>query len=374
MARARGRIRGVGDDADDQIGLLDRLQNLIEENKHRIETAKEADDQEKGRDYLADYFDQLRMAAESQEELEQSAFYADGLATSAERAIVQAGKNALRNNPHQSGRLSEGEIAAIEGLNDPRLLDNQAALTAMNAARQQIRASLPVEIVGSEEYLKLVELTKPIRSTKGLDDNSFARQSGLEGNVRSEVRMGQIKRLIERIDEQVAADEVAALEAAGIEDEEELDRARYTYNDVVDMVTRKGRRGEEITETDVELVANHRLRLMNGLREYCPSWTPENPTRWISMGDRYVFDISLAAVPEDLVKETAAYEAMDLLRGNTLLTLRASTHTAEAVGRKSIETRAQTEHGDHSNSDRHRKTERRVATRLSSSGGTEWLA
>ncbi|MEM6733380.1 MAG: hypothetical protein AAF658_17615, partial [Myxococcota bacterium] len=312
----------------------------------RIEEAHESDKKRDEQDELAEYYDRLRVISERREDaIEEQSL--EGLSGQAERAVLQAGKKALRNSPHQAQRLSEGEIASIEGVGDPRLASNQSALTAMNATRSQIRNSLPIEIVGSSEYLSLVELTKPQKKGGGFDESAFSERTGMQGNVRSEVMRGRIKDLVERVDEKVAADEVERLQAEGVDDEDQLAHAQLTYHEVVDMMTRKGRRGEEVTPSDVQLVSTHRLRLMEGMRDYIPKWAPENPQRWISMGDRYVFDISLAAVPEELIKDTAAYEGMqDLMRGDALFTLRAADHAGDAVGRKSSEMRREVAQAD----------------------------
>ena len=141
-------------------------------------------------------------------------------------------------------------------------------------------------------------------------------------------------------------------------------------------MSRKRRRGEEVTAEDVQLVANHRLRLMEGLRDYIPKWAPENPQRWISMGDRYVFDMSLAAVPEDLIRDTAAYEGMqDLMRNQALFTLRAPEHAEDAIGRKSSEMRREAEASSAVN----REAQQRVVQADTIqprpfTGANEWLA
>ncbi|MEL6547786.1 MAG: hypothetical protein AAFQ82_24385, partial [Myxococcota bacterium] len=133
MARGSGRIRSVADGDDAPQSMVDRIQNLIDEQLLRIEDAKEGDARREERDELADYYEQLRLVTDRKEQDLEDHQLDSGLAGKAQAAILQSGRNALRRSPHNANRLSEGEIAAIEGMNDPRLLNNQAALTAMNA-------------------------------------------------------------------------------------------------------------------------------------------------------------------------------------------------------------------------------------------------
>ncbi len=378
---SRGSRARISNDPEERPSMLDRISDLIErQNQLRVEEAMRREDKTRERDSLEDYRDLLREITERDVRFEHEQGIRERnqdeqLVELAEAAVLESGKNALRNSPHQSERLSEGEIASIEGVSDPRLANNQAARTAMEATKHQIRAALPAEIAGSELYLSLEKLTRPRKAEGELDNSSFANRSGMQGRVKSEIQAGRVKDLVERVDEQVAADEVVRLREEEVTDEGELASAGQTYHDVVDMMTSKRRRGEEVSAEDVQLVATHRLRLMEGMRDYIPKWAPENPQRWISMGDRYVFDISLAAVPEELVKDTAAYEGMqDLMRNEAVFALRAPELSEDAIGRKSSQLRRETAAADAKRDAEAKAESLRPRLFLTPGNGSEWIA
>ncbi|MEO1172706.1 MAG: hypothetical protein AAFX94_11755, partial [Myxococcota bacterium] len=222
---------------------------------------------------------------------------------------------------------------AIDRADHPLLLTNHAALTAMAAERHAIREAIPAEDkIGPEAYQSLVRVTRP--RSMDTSGSSYANYSSMPDTMRRELRMGLVQDMMQRIDEELATERVAELEAQGVTDQEQLDRAGLTYHWVARDVMRKRGRGEEISQDDVEMVSTMREAIRQRAREVIPEWKPENPAPWLGAAEQ-VFDISLAAVPRQPGESTLYEGTQNLLAGDQVFALRAQDQTGEAIGRQS---------------------------------------
>lgn len=208
---------------------------------------------------------------------------------------------------------------------------NYEIVRAIESTKQQLKNmldSVPPEVTESEEFQALLRKLHPRDADR--DASNFARGTLLRGAQRREVQLGEVGRWVEKVDTKANGARVEGPE------EEAGDDEPLTFHDAVDSVRRKRRRGEEVEPSDVELVGNRALTVMRALREeLSPSWKPEERSRWLNAGDKYVYDLALAAVPKELFEQTNAYQGMQRLRtGEQVFTLRAAEGTAEAAKRR----------------------------------------
>ncbi|MEM6533432.1 MAG: hypothetical protein AAF654_12470 [Myxococcota bacterium] len=287
------------------------------------------------------------------------------VADAAEARILYAGKNALRHSPHRGEKISDAEIEAIDRTDHPLLMQNHAAMTAMAAQRHAMREQIPgEERIGPEAYYALAQVTRP----RAMDrtGSSYTSSSSIPVEHRRELRMGMYRKMMEQIDEGLASERVANLEAEGVTDPEQLGRAGLTFQWVSRDVVRKRNRGQEIPEEDVQLVSTLREAIRQQAREVIPEWQPENPAPWIKGVEDQVFDISLAVAPLQ-ADEMPRYEGLqDLMAGDQVFALRAPEQTGDAIGRKSSAMRREVAQTDAAAD----ATEKAQALRPN----TEWLA
>lgn len=245
----------------------------------------------------------------------------------------------------------------------------------VDTVKQQLKNmldSLPPQWAELAEWEMLI---KRLRSqSEEQQRNTFARGSGMVGKTKSEMQLGEVKRWVSRVDAKVgsitpqleadggeagsigvdvdsesgggrggdgSADVADAAAAGAVENgpkplSAETDPAKLTMHHICDEVRRKKRRGEPVEPQDVELVAERAFTLIRELRnELAPSWKPEDVPRWLNAGDKYVYDLALAAVPKELFEQTNGWEGIqDLRKQQHVFTLRAADQTAEAARRK----------------------------------------
>lgn len=252
-----------------------------------------------------------------------------------------------------------------------QLLQDQRyeVMKTIDGVKQQLKNmldSLPTGFTELEEWEQLQK--KLMKSGERDDRNSFARGTQMAGNVRKEVHLGEVKRWVSKVDAKVghiqprtgslrkvgpkkddgtidpdekreggqasAAPEVAAVTATDSADEAS-EAERLTFHNVCDSVRRRKRNGEEPEPEDVELVADRAYVLLRELRnELSPSWKPEEVPRWLNAGDRYVFDVALAAIPKELFEATAGYQGIqDLRKQQQAFTLRAADQVMQGAKR-----------------------------------------
>lgn len=241
-------------------------------------------------------------------------------------------------------------------------------LRTVDAVKQQLKNlldSLPPEYSELSDWEALVK--KLAKSGERDDRSSFARGTTMSGKVRAEVHQGEVKRWVSRVDTKVGgiSPRVGPARRGSIQDDDgsvDADRdpggqasgtaelapvtsdapaketeepGRLTFHNVVDDMRRRKRRGEPVEPADVELVADRAYVLMRELRnELAPSWKPEEVPRWINAGDKYVYDLALAAIPKELFEATNAFQGIqDLRRQQQVFTLRAADQLAEGAKR-----------------------------------------
>ena len=275
--------------------------------------------------------------------------------------------------------IEEARRRLQEEMHDQRY-EQMRQLDAVKQQMQNMLDSLPPSYSELEEWEKLKKLLQ--RSGQQDEKSTFARGTQMLGKARTEVQQGEVKRWVEKADAKVQTVEPkvthnriserqqgesgagtgdgkghdsqqrqregesaapvsaksGAKSAAKSPDEKPPEvgaPGRLSFHTVCDDVRRKKRRGEEVEPADVELVADRAFVLMQQLREQLsPSWKPEEIPRWISSGDKYVFDLALAAVPKELFEQTNAFQGIqDLRKQQQVFTLRAEDRTAEAARR-----------------------------------------
>ena len=97
---------------------------------------------------------------------------------------------------------------------------------------------------------------------------------------------------------------------------------------------------ETVVDTELrelmELFSGRALETMRLMREeVAPKWAPEQQPWLLQEADRQVYDILLAVIPEELFKETAAWqEIQDLRAGHAVFTLRAADKLIEGAARR----------------------------------------
>lgn len=323
------RIPGTGRRTQ---GAGKRQSRIIEMFQKATDRASEPASQKDGFQEFSQTSQRARQM--SAEELEEQDVLGQ-LREAAELAILQSGRTALARNPHATERMSPEELQALKKVENRQLERNYEAIRAVESTKSNIRRileSLPPEVADSDEYRAILKLTRP-RSIDS-DRSDFDRTTSMQGLTRTEVRIAQVRAWTERIDEQLATERTQALEDEH-GDEVVGDATSVTFHQACDGLHRKRRRGDPIEEEDVELVANRSLELMQALREnVSPSWGPEIRPRWLSMGDRHVYDLALAAAPAELFRETNAWQGMqDLMRGEAVYTSRAADKMTEGVKR-----------------------------------------
>jgi hypothetical protein len=258
--------------------------------------------------------------------------------------------------------LEEARQRAEQALQDQRY----EIMRTVDAVKQQLKNlldSLPPEFMEIEEWEQLQK--KLLKSGERDDKSSFARGTQMNATTRKEVHLGEVKRWVSKTDTKVGtvaprpgilkkgspakddgtvdADDKresdgtaeVAVVASGDTTTEEKEPERLTFHNVCDGVRRRKRRGEELDPDDIELVADRAYVLMRELRnELSPSWKPEEVPRWLNAGDKYVFDMALAAVPKELFEATAGYQGIqDLRKQQSAFTLRAADQMAQGVRR-----------------------------------------
>jgi hypothetical protein len=224
------------------------------------------------------------------------------------------------------------------------------AVETQRAAFLQMVSTInpPQEILDSAEFQQLLELLQP--TAVKYDQSSFSRGSAMKGKVKSEIQNQKIADAIEKASKEIAG---------RIKGKPEMNASlnQFAHMSLMQMARllrkklkkKKGKQvdengeviaGESVDDVELrelmELFCSRALDTMKHLRsEIAPKWAPEQQPWLLQEADKQVFDILLAVIPEELFKETAAYQQIqDLRAGQAVFTLRAADKLLEGTARK----------------------------------------
>jgi hypothetical protein len=256
------------------------------------------------------------------------------------KSIYNAIMSALHHAQEQAARLDAKNDLAI----------HQAVESTRSLYRQMLETTNPPpEIIESPEHAELRELLKPHGAKQ--DQSSFERGSAMKGKAKQDAMARQISEAIDRVSKEASQRIKAKLDMSNPA------MAQFAQMSLAHMARQlkrilKKRKGQKVDENgellpenpldDVELrelmdlFCGKALETMKLLRdEVAPKWAPEQQPWLMQEADKQVYDILLAVIPEELFKETEAWqEIQDLRAGQAVFTLRAADKLIEGARRK----------------------------------------
>lgn len=237
-------------------------------------------------------------------------------------------------------RLAEMLLADAENQAKQHFTDNPfARQQSIEAAKLQLRMLLQ----SLEPPAELLELfTKLWLRAQSLDPNdlsTYLKKSIMTSGTRRDVMNRQVEEAVDEADRHATEKRVEAIErdaGQGGQQRHEGDEAppdkKQSFKQTLKVLRKKRR---EIAHADVIDAADKALDTMRTLRELvAPRWAPETQPWLLNTADTHVYQTLLAVVPEQLLKETNAYQGIQNLRaGQHAFSSRASGKLEEGAQR-----------------------------------------
>ena len=325
----------------------------------------------RARNILKKLQEQQHRVQEEQQQRDQQARQDDSDAYQALTGRLQAIKSGRA--PFSMQRLMEiqrlvnkylAKLEAQAQANNPSNPYAQSQIVARG--RDRVRVLLesldpPPEVSDSAEFRELMELLAPAGAyTPFAAQTSFDRRSMLQNGFRKQFLARQVNEAIDRASK-LAAQRAKNSAARPSADAVDPAVAAMTLSQMARYFRKKSLKGKKeaeaeaadvgvetdavefdeplFTDEEVELFAQRALETMQALREeIAPQWSPDQQPWLVNQADEEVFGIVLAAIPQELFKQTEAYQQMQNLRsGEEVFTLRAADRTTEAAGRNRSE-------------------------------------
>jgi hypothetical protein len=227
-------------------------------------------------------------------------------------------------------RLAEQLLAAQEAIGKEQHANNpHAQQQLVEIGKMQLRMLLQ-SLQPPPELLDLfTKLWARCRSSGPRD--GFARQTLMNASVRRDVLNRQVEEAVDEADEEATLRRVEAIDAdtggGGSQPESppqepEAKAPANTLKKTLKLLRKKRR---DLSPPDVEDVATKALDVMRVMRdEIAPRWAPETQPWLLNTADTHVYQTVLAVIPEDLFKQSNAFQGIQNLRaGEHAFTFRA---------------------------------------------------
>jgi hypothetical protein len=232
--------------------------------------------------------------------------------------------------------LAHAERIAGRDPNNPHLRQQ-----SVEQAKMQLRMLLQTLQPPPELLESFTNLWAKARGLPNFEISTFARKTLMNDRVRRDVMNLKMEESVDQADRLATEQRVQAIdpdpeeqsegEQPGADDEGDL---RGKTLKVALRQLKKKRR--TIGAHEVNEVAQKALDLLRMLREsVAPSWAPETQPWLLQTADTHVFQSVLAVIPEQLFRETTAYEGMQKLRaGEHTFGTRAAARLEEGLARR----------------------------------------
>ncbi|MBI5511683.1 MAG: hypothetical protein HY903_23245 [Deltaproteobacteria bacterium] len=257
------------------------------------------------------------------------------------RQLESLARSVLRDAERQAYRLDPNNT----------YVHDQMVETARSQMRQLAAAmNPPGEILESADFQKLLETLHP--AAKKLHEEGYTNEALIRGSVRGDMMNRQVQEAVTEADKSATERRVDSARRSNL-DVAAIANATRTLMGMARLIKRRTKKKKvsdsdevsettetvdsgEVTREEAEELCGKALDVMRVLREeFAPRWAPAQQPWFVNAADQEVYSILLSVVPEELFKQTQAFEDMQELRsGDQVFTLRAADKLGEAVKRK----------------------------------------
>jgi hypothetical protein len=236
-------------------------------------------------------------------------------------------------------RLAEKLLAQAEALGQHDPNNPFARQLLVEQAKTQLRMLLQTLQPPPELLDAFTFLWAKARGSADFDGSSYAKKTLMNQRVRRDVMNQKMEEAVDEADTKAALRRVEALTrdggkpGGGHESADEAPDPKQTLKHSLRLLKKKRR---TVAIAEAEDAAGKALDVLRMLREeVAPRWAPETQPWLLQTADTHVFQTVLAVIPDELFRETAAYQGMqDLRAGEHAFTSRARQRFLDGVARR----------------------------------------